>query len=102
MDTGPKRSIEQLLGREKNIFFIRGAKVASRARGMRSIRSPEVSLGSPRVGSRRVQSPTPYTPPLPAPDISTKMHLKPMHRAEVAKLIDFRALWEPQAPAYAV
>ena len=51
-------------GGEKANIFIRGAdgaKVVGRASGMLSIRGPEVSLGSPRVGTRRVQSPTPYT-----------------------------------------
>jgi hypothetical protein len=49
------------MGGEKNNFLIRGAEVVSRAGGMRSIRGPEVSLGSLRVGTRRAQSPTPYT-----------------------------------------
>ena len=64
MDTGPKRSMGHLLGAEKINFLIRGAEVVSRAGGMLSIRGPQVSLGSPRVGTRRVQSPTPYTPAL--------------------------------------
>ena len=64
MDTGPKRSIGRLLGGEKNNFLIRGAQVVSRAGGMLSIRGPEVSLGSLRVGTRRVQSLTPHTPVL--------------------------------------
>ena len=46
---------------EKINFFIRGAEVLSRAGGILSIRGPEVSLGSLRVGTRRGQSPTPYT-----------------------------------------
>jgi len=64
-DTGSKRSIERLLGGEKGIFLIRDADDAalhgSRASGILSIRGPEVSLGSLRVGTRRVQSATPYT-----------------------------------------
>jgi hypothetical protein len=67
LDTGPKRSIERLLGGKKINFLIRGAKVVSRAGGMLSIRGPQVSLGSLRVGTRRAQSPTPYTRVLPAP-----------------------------------
>ena len=63
-DTGPERPIERFLGREKNNFLIRGAEVVSRAGGMLSIRGPEVSLGSLRVGVGRVQAPTPHAPPL--------------------------------------
>ena len=51
--TGPKRSIGRLLGGEKINFLIRGAEVVIRAGGMRSIRGPEVSRGSLRVGTRR-------------------------------------------------
>jgi len=61
-DTGPERPIERFLGREKNNFLIRGAEVVSRAGGMLSIRGPEVSLGSLKVGTRRVQSPTLHSP----------------------------------------
>ena len=50
-----------LLDGEKNNFLIRGAQVVSRAGGILPIRSPEVSLGSLRVGTRHAQSPTPYT-----------------------------------------
>ena len=49
------------MGGEKNNFLIRGAEVVSRAGGIRSIRGPEVSLGSLRVGNRHAQSPTPHT-----------------------------------------
>ena len=41
--------------------------MVSRASGMRSIRGPEVSRGSPEVGTRRAQSPIPYTRVLPPP-----------------------------------
>ena len=61
LDTGPKRSMGHLQGGEKNNILIRGAEVVIRASGMRSIRGPEVSLGSLRVSTRRVQSPTPHT-----------------------------------------
>ena len=64
LDTGPKRSIGRLLGGEKGNFFVRCAEVVSRAGGMLSIRGPQVSLGSPRVGTRRVQSPIPHAPAL--------------------------------------
>ena len=37
-----------------------------RAGGILSIPAGEVSLGSPRVGTIHVQSPTPHTPPLQA------------------------------------
>jgi hypothetical protein len=48
-----------LLGRD--VGLVDGAKVVSRASGMRSIRGPEVPRGSLRVSTRHVQSPTPYT-----------------------------------------
>ena len=35
-----------------------------RACGILSIPAQEVSLGSPRVGTRHVHAPTPHTPPL--------------------------------------
>ena len=57
-----------VLGAEKGIFLIRGAE-ADNAQGGRaglilSIPAEEVSLGSPRVGTIHVQSPTPHAPPL--------------------------------------
>ena len=91
-----------ITGARKNNFLIRGAQVVSRAGGMRSIRGPEVSLGSVRVGTRRAQSPTPHAPPLPASDTSTKMHLKLDASGRSSPTIVFRTLWEAQAPAYAV
>jgi hypothetical protein len=68
--------MRHLLGGRKGNFFIRGVEVVGRACGMLSIRGPQVSLGSPMVSTRRAQSPAPHTPPLPAPDASTKVHLK--------------------------
>ena len=50
-----------IYGGRKKKFLIRGAEVVSRAGGMLSIRGPEDSLGSLRVGTRRAQSHTPYT-----------------------------------------
>jgi hypothetical protein len=50
-----------LLRGEKINFLIRGAEVVSCAGGILSIRGPEVSLGSLRVGNRHAQSPTPHT-----------------------------------------
>ena len=53
-------------------FFLRpsgrfGYKVnAGRTSGILSIRGPEVSLGSLRVGTIHVQTPTPRAPPLQA------------------------------------
>ena len=65
---GPKRSMGHVLGAEKGIFLIRaddGAMVhGGRAGGILSIPAQKVSLGSPRVGTIHVQSPTPHTPPL--------------------------------------
>ena len=61
MGIGPKRSMGHLLGGKKINFLIRGDEVVSRAGGILSIRGPGVSLGSVRVGTRRVQSPTPHT-----------------------------------------
>ena len=59
-----------LLGAEKGTFLIRGDEAAmdhgGRACGILSIPAEEVSLGSPRVGTVHVQSPTPPTPPLQA------------------------------------
>ncbi len=59
-----------VLGAEKGFFLIRGHGPAmvqgGRACGILSIPAKEVSLGSPRVGTRHVQSPTPHTPPLRA------------------------------------
>ena len=62
------------LGAKKGNFLIRGAEAAprrTRPQGGRaglilSIPVQEVSLGSPRVGTIDVQSPTPRTPPLQA------------------------------------
>jgi hypothetical protein len=51
----------RFLGGEKINFLIRGAEVVSCACGMLSIHGPEVSLGSPRVSTRRAQLSTPHT-----------------------------------------
>ena len=51
-------------GRKKVIFLfavLTVTKLFSRTSGMRSIRGPDVSLGSIRVDTGREQSPTPYT-----------------------------------------
>ena len=56
-DTGPKRSMGHLLGGEKIIFLIRdidGPAMAAAPVESCQDRGPEVSLGSPRVGTRRV------------------------------------------------
>ena len=67
---GSKRSMGHLLGAEKGIFLIRGrgrpTVHGGHAGVILSIRGPEVSLGSPRVGTIHVQSPTPHAPPLQA------------------------------------
>ena len=59
-----------VLGAEKGFFLIRaddGPMLhGGRAGLILSIPAKEVSLGSPRVGTRHVQSPTPHTPPLRA------------------------------------
>ena len=59
-----------VLGAEKLFFLIRGDAAAlghgSRAGLILSIPVEEVSLGSPRVGTIHVQSPTPLRPPLQA------------------------------------
>ena len=63
-DTGPKRSMGHLLGGEKIIFLIRdidGPAMAAAPVESCQDRGPEVSLGSPRIGTRRGQSPTPHT-----------------------------------------
>ena len=60
----------QVLGAEKINSLIRVADRRShhggRGCGILSIPAKQVSLGSPRVGTIHVQSPTPPTPPLPA------------------------------------
>ena len=65
---GPKRSMGHVLGAKKEFFLIRGrwrpTVYGGRTSGILSIRGPEVSLGSLRVGTIHVQSPTPHTPPL--------------------------------------
>ena len=65
---GPKRSMGHFLGAEKGIFLIRGHDATrahgGHAGGILSIPARDVSLGSPRVGTIHVQSPTPHTPPL--------------------------------------
>ena len=56
-DTGPKRSMGHLLGGEKIIFLIRdidGPAMAAAPVESCQDRGPEVSLGSPRVGTRHV------------------------------------------------
>ena len=59
-----------LLGGEKLIFLIRAARRynghGGRAGLILSIRGPEVSLGSPGVGTIHVHAPTPHTLPLQA------------------------------------
>ena len=59
-----------VLGAEKVNFLIRGrgrpTVYGGRASGILSIRGPEVSLESLRVGTIHVQSPTPRAPPLQA------------------------------------
>ena len=68
-DTGPKRSIRHLLGAKK-INFLKSRygrrRHGGRVGGNLSIRGPEVSPKTPRVGSRHVQSPTPHAWALPS------------------------------------
>ena len=65
---GPKRSMGHVLGAEKRNFLIRVSDRRShhggRAGGILSIPAKQPSLGSPRVGTIHVQSPTPRVPPL--------------------------------------
>ena len=64
---GPKRSMGHVLGAEKGNFLIRGRgrpTVYGGRGGILSILAGEVSLGSPRVGTIHVQSPTPHAPAL--------------------------------------
>jgi hypothetical protein len=62
--TGPKRSMGHFLGVEKRSFLIRGDDAATvhggRTSRNLSIRGAGVSLGSIRVDTSRVQSPTPH------------------------------------------
>ena len=59
-----------VLGAEKGIFLIRGRQAAQGEGGhtglILSIPAQEVSLGSPRVGTIHVQTPTPHAPALQA------------------------------------
>ena len=68
--TGPKRPMGHLLGAEKGNFLIRGrgrpTVYGGRAGGILSIPAKEVSLGSPRVGTIHVQTPTPHAWALPS------------------------------------
>ena len=61
----PKRAMGHLLG-AKNSFAVRRRTrpQGGRAGLILSIPAQEVSLGSPRVGTIHVQSPTPHAPPL--------------------------------------
>ena len=55
--------------RQKNLMSRYGRRHhGGRVGGILSIRGPEVSLGSPRVGTRHVQSPTPHARGLPSVD----------------------------------
>ena len=57
-------------GPKKDFFLIRADEAAivhgGCSGGILSIPAQEVSLGSPRVGTRDVHAPTPQTPPLRA------------------------------------
>ena len=67
--TGPKRSMEHLLGAEKIIFFNsrnRRRRHGGRVGGILSIRGSEVSPRPPMVVCIHVQSPTPRAWPLPS------------------------------------
>ena len=91
-------------GAEKNNFLIRGrgrpTVYGGRTSGILSIRGPEVSLGSLRVGTIHVQAPTPHAPALQAfladfsqPDIVLE-HKSPK--------FSIRALGEYEEPAQAL
>ena len=64
---GPKRSMGHLLG-AKNSFAVRRRTrpQGGRASEILSNRGPEVSLGAPRVATRRAQAPTPHARRLPS------------------------------------
>ena len=66
---GPKRSMGQFLGAEKNNFFNSRywrSRHDGRVDGILSICGPEVSRGSLLVGSRRAQAPIPHARRLPS------------------------------------
>ena len=70
-DTSPQRPMGRLLGAEKiNFLMSRYGRRhhGGRVGGILSIRGPEVSPGSPRVGTRHVQTPTPHARALPSVD----------------------------------
>ena len=95
--TGPKRSMGHVLGAEKGNFLIRGrgrpTVYGGRTSGILSIRGPEVSLRSPRVLTRRGQSPTPHARALSASDTSAYMHLWPNTYVTKCQGFGSRALW---------
>ena len=65
--TGPKRSMGHFLG-ARNSFAVRRRTrpQGGRASEILSNRGPEVSLGAPRVATRRAQAPTPHARRLPS------------------------------------
>ena len=69
-----------------------------RASGILSIRGPEVSRGSPRVGTRRVQSPTPHARALPSMANSLS---QPSGWSPSPKVFDPELLEELQESAHA-
>jgi hypothetical protein len=93
-----------VLGAEKEFFLIRGDDVAmvrvGRASGILSIRGPEVSLGSPRVGTIHVQAPTPHTPPLPAYFGQFSQQCGPLNHELLGN--GFQSSRAPQESAHAV
>ena len=65
--TGPKRSMGHFLGAETGFYIAADGPPwanGGSAGGILSILAGEVSLGSPRVGTIHVQSPTPHAPAL--------------------------------------
>jgi hypothetical protein len=78
-------------------------KVVSHASGMRSIRGPEVSRGSPEVGTRRAQSPIPYTRVLPPPHTNEQVLGQTSGSSPNLSMIGSTALWRaPSACARGV
>ena len=77
--------------------------MVSRASGMRSIRGPEVSRGSPEVGTRRAQSPIPYTRVLPPPHTNEQVLGQTSGSSPNLSMIGSTALWRaPSACARGV
>ena len=88
----------------KKIFLIRSrgrpTVYGGRASGILSTPAQEVSLGSPRVGTRHAQASTPHTLPLPAYFGQFSQQCGPLNHQLLGN--GFQTPRRPQAPAHAL